>query len=81
MPLERMVEEDWLGAYASIGGMRRVFSRMSVRLSARFERVVELEPMADVLERRYEEVERAFCRVFEDVRAGEERLKGEPGGK
>lgn len=76
MPLGRMVEEDWLGAYATIPGMRKVFGRMSVRLSARFERVVELEPMADVLERRYDEVERAFCAVFEDVRRGEERFKG-----
>jgi acyl carrier protein phosphodiesterase len=74
-PLARMVEEDWLGAYATIPGMRRVFGRMSMRLSARFERVVEMEPMADVLERRYEEVERAFCAVFEDVRRGEERCK------
>ncbi len=66
-PLERMVEQDWLGAYASIEGIRVVLGRMSVRMSARFEREVRLESGADVLARHYGEVEQAFEAVFGEV--------------
>ena len=39
----RMIEQDWLGAYATPNGMRRVLKMMSVRFSQRLEREVVLE--------------------------------------
>jgi acyl carrier protein phosphodiesterase len=69
--LARMAEQDWLGAYGSIEGIRMVMGRMSLRMSERFEREVDLRPCADVLERRYGEVEEAFLQVWRHVRQAE----------
>ncbi len=42
-PIARMIEQDWLGAYASEDGLRRVLAMMSWRLTQRFGRRVALE--------------------------------------
>lgn len=46
----RMIEQDWLGAYATRDGMRRVLTMMSVRFSKRLGRRVELAHAVDDLE-------------------------------
>jgi acyl carrier protein phosphodiesterase len=45
----RMIEQDWLGSYASADGMRRILRMMSVRFSERLGRRVELGHAVDDL--------------------------------
>ncbi len=43
----RMIEQDWLGCYASEAGMREVLGRMERRFAARFGRAVSLRAVMD----------------------------------
>jgi acyl carrier protein phosphodiesterase len=42
-PINRMIEQDWLASYATIEGIELALTRLSARLSQRFEREVHLE--------------------------------------
>lgn len=48
-PIDRLIEQDWLGSYASTGGIRVALERLSIRLSQRFEREVDLARATDDL--------------------------------
>jgi len=43
-PVQRMAAQDWLGDYIDLDGMGRILAMMSVRLTQRFNRVVDLMP-------------------------------------
>lgn len=62
-PIDRLIEQNWLGSYATIDGIETALRRMSVRLSARFEREVKLESAVDDLARHDAEFADDF-RVF-----------------
>jgi acyl carrier protein phosphodiesterase len=47
LPVERMIEQNWLEAYATREGIRLTLSRMSRRFSNRFSREVDLAPAVD----------------------------------
>jgi acyl carrier protein phosphodiesterase len=47
LPVERMIEQNWLEAYATREGIRLTLSRMSRRFSDRFSRAVDLASAAD----------------------------------
>lgn len=54
-PIDRMLEQDWLGSYATVEGIRLALERLSLRLSRRFEREVNLAAaVPDMLECRAE---------------------------
>lgn len=54
-PVDRMIEQDWLGSYASVEGIRLALERLSLRLSRRFEREVDLAAaVTDMLQCRAE---------------------------
>ncbi|MCE9588975.1 MAG: ACP phosphodiesterase [Planctomycetes bacterium] len=52
-PIDRLVEQDWLGSYATAEGIRVALERLSLRLSKRFERHVDLAAaVPDMIEHR-----------------------------
>jgi acyl carrier protein phosphodiesterase len=77
--LARMVEHDWLGAYETVQGVRLTFARMSVRLSERFGRPIDMTPMADALDAHWDLIDTTFVRVFEDVRLAERKIAYDAG--
>jgi acyl carrier protein phosphodiesterase len=42
-PIDRMIEQDWLASYATMDGIELALTRLSARLTQRFEREVHLE--------------------------------------
>lgn len=48
-PITRMIEQDWLGAYVEVEGLRRILAMMSWRFTQRFGRTVRLEQAVEDL--------------------------------
>lgn len=65
--VQRLDEQNWLGSYAHIDGVRLTLERMSARLSCRFERQVDLTPAVDELVGSHGEFRREFHAFFPDV--------------
>jgi len=59
---ERMIQQNWLGAYLTLDGMSRVLSMMSKRFSERLGRSVELTDAVDSLQDQRE----AFAEDFDE---------------
>lgn len=60
----RMIEQDWLNAYATTEGVGVVLARMSRYLTRRFERPVDLNPALDDLVAHHEELLADFRAFF-----------------
>lgn len=62
-----MRSEDWLSAYAEFDGVERALGRLNHAVRHRFQREVELRPLADELQRLQPELDSAFAVLFPDV--------------
>ena len=71
MPMitERMIQQNWLGAYATADGMRRVLIMMSIRFSERLGRQVKLDHAVDDLQVHSEALDTDFHEFFTDLTA------------
>lgn len=69
LAVRRMIDQDWLGAYASDDGLRRILSMMSGRFSRRFGRRVELASAVEDLARHRAELASDFAGFFPDLLA------------
>lgn len=65
----RMIEQDWLGAYETDDGMRRVLKMMSVRFTQRLGREVQLDHAVDDMLALREAFEKDFHEFFTDLTA------------
>ncbi len=65
----RMIEQDWLGAYATADGMRRVLQMMSARFSQRLGREVVLERAVDDLATEGSAIEDDFHEFFPELQS------------
>ncbi len=63
----RMIEQDWLGSYATSDGMRSVLKMMSARFSERLGRAVELEHAVDDLRPHGNDFEDDFHEFFPEL--------------
>ena len=63
----RMIEQDWLGAYETSEGMRRVLKMMSVRFSKRLGRPVRLDHAVEDLVAKGSEFEEDFHAFFMEL--------------
>ncbi|MEP7085002.1 MAG: ACP phosphodiesterase [Betaproteobacteria bacterium] len=63
-----MRNEEWLGAYAEFDGIERALGRLNHAVRYRFQREVELRPLADELKRLQPELDSAFAVLFPDVK-------------
>ena len=69
VPVNRMMDEDWLGRYASIEGIESVLAMMSGRLARRFDRAVDLTPAAAVLDANIDAYRADFHAFFPELLA------------
>ena len=60
----RMIEQDWLNAYATTAGVGVVLARMSRYLTRRFERPVDLTPAVDDLAAHHDQLLADFRAFF-----------------
>lgn len=67
MIVARMVQDDWLGCYDSIEGMRIILGRMSMRFAERFGRDIDLRPGADTLAGLLPEIRSDFQHLYPDL--------------
>lgn len=65
----RMIDQDWLGAYADDQGLARILSMMSWRFTQRFGRRVRLEPAVEDLALHRRELTRDFEGFFPELAA------------
>ena len=63
--LRRMRAEDWLGSYATVGGIEVALGRLSRRLKGR----IELAPAVEELERNYDDLKADFRAFFPRLQA------------
>jgi len=68
-PVQRMIDQDWVGDYATDAGMARILTMMSVRFTHRFKRPVDLTPAVDTLAAHRAAIINDFSELFPDVRA------------
>jgi len=68
-PVRRMIDQDWLGDYATDAGLQRILTMMSVRLTHRFKRPVDLTPAVETLGTHRSGILDDFDELFPAVRA------------
>lgn len=59
----RMIEDDWLGCYATLEGTGEILNRVA----RRFRRKNPLRGSVDEIERNYESLEAGFLRMFPEI--------------
>jgi len=67
MIVDRMAQDDWLGCYNSVEGMRIILGRMSMRFTERFDRDIDLRPGADTLADLLPEIRSDFQQLYPDL--------------
>ncbi|MEM8739261.1 MAG: ACP phosphodiesterase [Planctomycetota bacterium] len=65
--MPRMIEQDWLNAYATVDGIALTLERMSARLRERFKREVDLAAAVDELREQYGGFLEDFAAFFPDL--------------
>ncbi len=63
-PAARLVEQNWLGRYATVEGIERTLGQMSVRLSERLNRAIDLAPAAYDLAEQHDAIAADFHAFF-----------------
>ncbi len=74
----RMIEQDWLGAYATPEGMRRVLKMMSIRFTERLGRPVRLDHAVDDLLAHDGDLEDDFHAFFIELTVYMQKATGTP---
>jgi len=68
-PVRRMIDQDWLSDYGTEPGLARILTMMSVRLTHRFRRPVDLTPAVETLAQHRAGIIDDFNDLFPDIRA------------
>lgn len=68
-PVTWMIEQNWLGSYATVEGMAVRLAQMSARLSAHFDRAIDLTAATDDLRLHREAFAADFHAFFPQLRA------------
>lgn len=63
-----MMAENWLGAYAQFEGVEAALGRLGYAIRRRFDREVDLLPLAGELRRLAPQLDAAFAALFPDLR-------------
>jgi acyl carrier protein phosphodiesterase len=78
--LDQLIGEDWLGSYASIGGIEDALGRISERLAARVGRDFELAKATSALLMNFDDLERDFAEFFPLLRSHVGSVRAEEPG-
>lgn len=78
--LSAMIQCDRLAGYRELAGIEDALERVSLRLSARLRRPIELAPAVRELEANYAEIEKDFLEFFPALRARVEEWRAMPQG-
>lgn len=65
-----MIEQDWLGSYATVGGVTERMSQMSARFEQRFSRTFDVSRAAGVLSGQRAGIAGEFDAFFAELRTG-----------
>lgn len=65
--VRRLIEQRWLGSYASFDGLRLTLGRMSARFTDRFERDIDLTTAVADLQTHYDALADDFACFFPDL--------------
>jgi len=68
LPISRMIEQDWLGSYATVEGIAARLTQMSDRLSRRFNREVRLAEAAADLTAQHDDFANDFHEFFPQLK-------------